>query len=202
MSLTPAQEIALSKAHTLLGFDALAAGKPHHLTRKDLFNAVYAVTDTAPSEDLVNTLMDRFSSDKQHITLDEFRSLVTCGTLQPEHTGRHWVAVSLAEAETIRRIIHIRQKANKAGQPQPLINNASTEIALHYSLMNGPGAPLAGDGGVILDASRGWLKNGNGATLYEAAKAHNSFRFFDCDMHYAPSALNILVAVVQGRYVS
>ena len=66
--------------------------------------------------------------------------------------------------------------------------------------MNGPDSPLAGDGGVILDASYNWRNNGTSATPYEAAKAHNSFRFFDCDMHYAPSALNVMIKSIHGRF--
>jgi hypothetical protein len=40
--------------------------------------------------------------------------------------GRYWVALSLAEAETVRRILHIRKKKT----PLSLINNATTEVPL------------------------------------------------------------------------
>jgi hypothetical protein len=46
----------------------------------------------------------RFSASKETLSLEEFRSLMTSGMLHPEHKGRYWVALSLAEAETIRRI--------------------------------------------------------------------------------------------------
>lgn len=199
VELTDDQERALAKAHTLLGFEGMAVGKPHHLTRQDLSRAISATIDQVPNEEMLDELMDKFSGDKKFLTLPEFRALLTSGVLYPEHKGRHWVALSLAEAETIRRILHIRQKKHN-GICQPLINHASTEVALHYSLMSTPGAPLCGDGGVVLDASREWLRTGSKATWYEAAKAHNSFRFFDCDMHFSPSALNVLVKVIHGRY--
>jgi hypothetical protein len=199
--LSSDEEKALRKAHTLLGFEGMATGKPHHLTRKDLSNAIYAATDSIPSDEFLDLLVEKFSSEKKYLNFDEFKALMTSGILHPEHKGRNWVAVSLAEAETIRRIIHLRQRV-KDNQVQPLINNATTEIALRYSLMNGPAAPLAGDGGVILDSSKNWYQNGTSATVYEAAKAHNSFRFFDCDMHYAPSALNVLIRAVHGRQVT
>jgi hypothetical protein len=197
MELTEDQEKALAKAHTLLGFEGMAMGKPHHLTRRDLSNAISAAIDQTPSEEMLDTIMNKFSADKQFLTFSEFRTLMTGGTLYPEHKGRNWVALSLAEAETIRRILHNRQRRVN-GQQQPLIRNATTEVALRYSLMNGPNSSLAGDGGVVLDASRTWLDRGSAATAYEAAKAHNSFRFFDCDMHFAPSALNVLIKVVHG----
>ena len=198
--LTPDQEKALAKAHSLLGFEGMSSGKPHHLSRKDLTNAIYAATDSTPTDDQLDELIAKFSSDKTYLNFDDFKALMTSGILFPEHKGRNWVAVSLAEAETIRRIIHIRQRL-KSNKVQPLIDNTSTEVALRYSLMNGPDSPLAGDGGVILDVSTKWRNTGTKATPFEASKAHNSFRFFDCDMHYAPSALNVLIRSIGGRFV-
>ncbi len=199
--LTADQEKALAKAHSLLGFEGMNSGKPNHLSRKDLANAILAATDSTPTDDQLDQLIQRFSSDKTCLNFDDFKTLMTSGILFPEHKGRNWVAVSLAEAETIRRIIHIRQKL-KSNTVQPLINNTTTEVALRYSLMNGPDSPLAGDGGVILDVSTQWRNTGTKATPYEAAKAHNSFRFFDCDMHYAPSALNVLIRSLGGRFTT
>jgi hypothetical protein len=127
--------------------------------------------------------------------------------------------VSLAEAETIRRILHLRKRCDN----QCIIPNLSAELALRYSPMCEPDAPKAGDGGVIFDASWGWqpserrvtggsistectqFSKGNkffsptGATAYEAAVAHSSFRFFDGDMHFSDPALNVLIRVVRGR---
>jgi Ca2+-binding EF-hand superfamily protein len=197
IQLSEEEDKALAKAHTLLGFEAMGTGNPHHLTRKDLANAIFAATDAVPTEEQLDSLIQQFSADQKYLNFEEFKRLMTSGILYPEHKGRNWVAVSLAEAETIRRIIHIRQKL-KDNKVQPLIENATTEIALRYSLMNGPTAPLSGDGGVILDSSLQWHQHGTAATVYEAAKAHNSFRFFDCDMHYAPSALNVLIRAVHG----
>jgi hypothetical protein len=126
--------------------------------------------------------------------------------------------LSLAEAETVRRILHIRQRLKSAedngktfssslvmqsgsivtGIPQPLLDNRTTEVALHYSLSCSTGAPLVGDGGMIFDASRVWWRYGTLATHYEASKVHNCFRFFDGDMHFAPAALNLLIRNVSG----
>eukprot|EP01038_Epipyxis_sp_PR26KG_P004031 gene4031-5768_t len=195
VQLSESQNIALSKAHTLLGFHAAAAGFPHFLSHDDLKHAIKAATDVIPSDEMVTSLMNQFAKQNPpYLALDEFRDLLTCGILYPEHIGRHWVALSLAEAETIRRILHVRKKKN----PEALINHASTEVALRYSPMCALGAPLSGDGGVVFDASWGWQRNGTKATSYEAAVAHNSFRFFDCDMHFSSSALNILVRVLHG----
>ena len=104
------------------------------------------------------------------------------------------MALSLAEAETVRRILHMRKKHHS----QELIPNCRTEVALRYSPMCGPEAAAAGDGGVVFDASWGWLRNGSLASDYESAVAHNSFRFYDCDMHYTDAALNILIRTLRG----
>jgi hypothetical protein len=193
VKLTEEQELALAKAHTLLGFYASASGHPHFLNIEDLKNAIEAVIDEKPSEKMMHDILSHFSSDKKLIGLDDFRSLLTCGKLHPTHAGRNWVAVSLAEAETIRRVLHVRKNQKE------IIPNSSTELVLRYSPMCGPEAPLAGDGGVIFDGSYEWRHHGTGATSYEASVAHASFRFFDCDMYFAPSALNILIRVLKGR---
>ena len=196
--LTEVQRNALRKAHSLLGFHAGAAGHPDFLAREDLRHAVHAFTDDKPTEELLDSLIAQFSREKLgYLSLEEFTSLLISGLLHPQHVGRYYVAVSLAEAETIRRILHIRKRKD----PNHVIPNASTEVALRYSPMSTPGAPAAGDGGVIFDASKRWhTAKGSMATPFEAAVAHNSFRFFDCDMHFSLPALNVLVRSLRGRY--
>jgi hypothetical protein len=224
VALTEEQEVAFAKAYSLLGFDALSNNKPERISRQnDLKNALFAATDVLHEEVELDSIMAKFSADKEYMTCEEFRKLLTCGALQPEFEGKFWVAVSLSEAETIRRILHIRQRLKRvedakvlkgkfatssslvmqsghivAGVPQQLVDGHTTEVALHYSLACGPDAPLAGDGGMILDASREWLRKGTNATIYEASKIHSSFRFFDGDMHFAPAALNLLLKNISG----
>jgi hypothetical protein len=88
----------------------------------------------------------------------------------------------------------------------------NAELALRYSPVASPGAPSAGDGGIVFDSSAGWREavNGKGkggggggggggtrATPSESAVAHNAFRFFDGDMHYSEAGLNTLVRGLQ-----
>lgn len=136
--LTADQEIALRKAHSLLGFHANLAGRQDVLNRTDIRNAVGAVLDIKePAESLIDEIITRFSSDKEYVTLDEFREILACGFLYPKHKGRNWVAVSLAEAETIRRILHLRKRCDN----QHIIPNSSTELALRYSPISGQTGP-------------------------------------------------------------
>jgi len=193
--LSMEQERALTKAHSLFGFYASAAGHSGHLIREDLAHAITAATDSVPSEEFIDKLFQRFSSTNSMLSYPEFKKLLINGTLFPEHKGKYWVAVSLSEAETIRRILHVRKRKD----PNHLITGCTTEIALRYSPLSAPDAPLSGDGGVVFDASWGWHRKGSAATAFEAAVAHNSFRFFDCDMHYSQPSLNILIRVLKGR---
>jgi hypothetical protein len=192
-TLSEEQERALARAHTLLGFHAAAAGKVGSISREDLRHAVKAVTDEIPSDALLDHIIDKFSSDKAHLSLSEFRELLLSGMLHPEHVGRKYVALSLAEAETIRRILHIRKRT----PDQKVIPGHDTELVVRYSHVSSPRAPLAGDGGLIFDASIGW-KSGTGATAFEASVAHSCFRFFDCDMHFPIPALNLLIRSLTG----
>eukprot|EP01036_Dinobryon_divergens_P039743 gene39743-52448_t len=205
-TISDEQEIALSKAHSQLGFHANQSNMPQHLSRKDVSNAIQAITDEHPTAELLDFIFEKFSKDKMYLTLAQFRSLVTCGLLQPRSGGRYWVGLSLAEAETIRRILHVRKNSHE------LIPGATTAVALRYSLFSGNNSPLAGDGGVVLDVSKNWMDRNSStrtntsssssscmtAPKYEASMVHSAFRFFDCDMHFAPSALNILIRELQG----
>ena len=69
------------------------------------------------------------------ITYNEFKKLLLSGLLQPTHKGRYWVGISLSEAETIRRIIHIRNNYNSSNSRyyKNIIPNFNTEICLRYN---------------------------------------------------------------------
>lgn len=212
--LSDDQELSLKKAHALLGFHAALENKSGFLSRVDLVNAITSVIDEPPSEEMVNDVMMKFCSNGSFMSLAEFRNLLTRGPLHPQCNGRYWVAISLAEAETIRRILHLREHSSIVNKelskdstinPQ-LIPNTSTEIALRFTPMCAPNSPQGGDGGVIFDASWGWqterrnvANNLNQPTKYEASLAYSCFRFFDCDMHFSPASLNVLIRAIRGR---
>jgi hypothetical protein len=228
--LNALQKIALQKAHTLFGFEAASNGFPNFLSKNDLNRAIIAATDTQPTEHFLDTIISNYSVFDPYLSFQDFEALMISGTLFPEHANRHYVAISLAEAETIRRILHLRKRKD----PLHLIANQLTEVCLRYSPMSTPSCAPGGDGGVVFDASNGWIKtsnndisnnrsnnnnnstnngnsnnNGNnsisfnnsGATVYEAAVAHSCFRFFDCDMHFTSASLHILIKALKGRFV-
>lgn len=224
-TLSPAQEEHLGKAHGLFGFHANAAGDSGVLLKDDLANALQTVLDEKPSEEfLTNCIADFCESSNDgscRVKLNEFSNMLTSGRAQPKSKGRHWVALSLAEAETIRRILHVRSQRFRAEEK---LGTASLEkevcAALRYSPINsthvnsltGGASNVAGAnvnaGGLVLDSSLLWdrqLSNAGSAlspnisaTKYEAIVAHSAFRFFDCDMHFVNRALNILVRELHG----
>jgi hypothetical protein len=198
VQLNQEQEECLKKAHTFLGYHALKAGKPGMISTADMMQAMYAATDRVLSPSECSKLMELFSSDPNYMSYNDLKRLLCSGYLYPESNGRNWVALSLAEAETLRRVLHLRQMGPK--RPDDPTNR--TEIALRYSLLNGTPSAQSGDGGVIIDATALWARNGTAATAYEGAVAYNAFRFFDGDMHFPVSGLNILVRILQGRYTS
>ena len=116
------------------------------------------------------------------------------------------MGLSLAEAETVRRILHVRNKFSA----QSLIPRASTEVCLRYSPAtkpkdSGARAGVRGHGGegyagLVFDSSLGWGgPSGSGATASECAEAQSCFRFFDCDMHFAPPDVHVLVRSLRAR---
>ncbi len=77
-----------------------------------------------------------------------FSALLASGRVFRKQSGRYWIAVSLAEAETLRRLIHVQQASNK-----PLIANSDAAIALRYSPASSiPDVP--GGGAAVLEGSR------------------------------------------------
>ena len=80
-------------------------------------------------------------------SLEDFRALLTSGELFPESAGRYFVALSLAEAETIRKILHVRSGDEEISGPLK-----DTELALRYSPIASVGSSSAGDGGGSLHA--------------------------------------------------
>eukprot|EP00808_Paulinella_micropora_P006835 g75373.t1 len=199
---------------------------PHELTSTDVANTIRAATDRQVTEQELTGLMSRYGTrNGQAMSLDGLRNMLLEGAIFPEENGRYFVAVSLAEAETLRRILHLRSNFS------PLPSHECTQFALRYSplarlrIPNPPGeegrkkkVTLIGDGGgVVLDASAAWRHDwetalvaeshthdgiykaagASGATPHQLETAFNVFRFFDSDMHFSEPALNLLLRALQ-----
>jgi hypothetical protein len=76
-----------------------------------------------PSDDELKRIMHQFAQGKESIDYNQTVAFLQSGLLRPEESGRYYVTVSLAEAETIRRIMHMRLE-------REIIDGANVAIAL------------------------------------------------------------------------
>lgn len=123
--LSVAHQAALEKVHTLLAFHHGGEDKAR-LDKEGLAEVVLAATDTKAEEGLLDELMAEFGDGGKGVSEESLNRMLTSGRLRPEHRGRYWVALSLAEAETLRRVLHVR-----CGRG--LLDKMNVELALHVS---------------------------------------------------------------------
>eukprot|EP01043_Picozoa_sp_COSAG02_P048197 COSAG02_NODE_4712_length_5068_cov_56.652797_1_plen_771_part_10 len=208
--MTQERQESLRKA-----FLNLSGERPDGLGHDELSHAIQAITDVPPTSEEIAAAIQASGSTGDCVTMEGFMMLLKTRHLLPVHHGRYYVAVSLAEAETIRRVLHVRGK-------QPLVPDQNRgvhpEVALRYSPLASPGRTMLGDGGVAFDTSAGWRRDPRsnqsqipsehpigidctGATAAEAAIAQSVFRYFDGDMHYTPPQLNVLIRSLQASSV-
>ena len=95
------------------------------------------------------------------------------------HASRYSVLISLSEAETIRRILHLRQD-----QGGYVIDGHRTAIALRS---------LPGNWQII-DQSRGYIPAPN----FQSNVTHQSLRFFDGELYFTSSQLKWLLAGIEA----
>ena len=100
---------------------------------------------------------------------EEVMALLVSGRHRREQSGREWVLLSLAEAETLRCIVHLRQGS-------ALIDGADCEVALR----------CVSNRSAIFDSS---ASQSMGTPRSQAALSHVCLRFLDAAMHYKPADL-------------
>ena len=135
----------------------------------------------------------RYCSQALHCHAELQATLLQSKLLHRKHSGRNWVALSLAEAETLRRIIHLRHS-------QPVLRNSHVELALRFSPSAMP-ATLGPQCGIVLDATAGWRTGcspNTGCTNYEANLVNSCFRFFNGEMFYPDYATNLIVRALSN----
>ena len=109
---------------------------------------------------------------------------ILCGNqLREEEDGRFTVALSLAEAETIRRVIHLR---NVKGQN--MFDDASTSVALR----------LIPSLNVVLDQTVNFVHS---PTTFQPFRDFQCFRYFDCDLHFSDPEFGTLLRSLHNNPV-
>jgi hypothetical protein len=172
--------------HTLL-----KSNETGRLDREGLKEAIRAATNAPVDAGLLDTLWRDFGCEGSGVTTEGIQDILVSGRLSPAHHGRLWVAVSLAEAETLRRVLHLR-KCRQAPYGAGTTLGQGSELALHISQSGALGLP----GSTILDTSSGW-QGSTGSTYHELAVALGCYRFFDCDMHYTRPTLTRIIRALQ-----
>ena len=123
---------------------------------------------------------------------DGIRRLLLSAKFREEYHGHFTVAVSLAEAATIRRIMHL-----KGRQPDLVIDGASdTALALR----------VLPAGNVLLDTSQQFHANFIEAikapiaySAYQEEASCQVMRFINSDMHFSESQLNMLLRLLHSN---
>ncbi|KOO20988.1 hypothetical protein Ctob_000046 [Chrysochromulina tobinii] len=132
---------------------------------QEVRTAVRAVTSLA--DDSTPNLTLDFEGAKKLLLSKEFRCY---------DNGRRFVLLSLAEAETVRRVMHAREEQN-------LIDGAATAIALRSMPM----------GGTILESSLEF----EAGPAFQRELVIQLARFLDGEMYFEPSELSSLVKALQ-----
>jgi hypothetical protein len=110
------------------------------------------------------------------IDFDQFKKLIAGQRYSGTQNGRYFVALSLAEAESVRAALHM-------AQGQGLFSFGTTMIGLHNLSL----APM------LMDCSDEYLPGDE----YQQTVAEQSFRFADADLHFARREGNMLLRALQ-----
>ncbi|KAK7249807.1 plasma membrane protein [Aureococcus anophagefferens] len=111
------------------------------------------------------------------LAADGFEALATSGRLEPYEDGRFVVAVSLAEAETLRRVLHVRQG-------RALLDGSRCALALSLN------------DDTVLDASTDFAP---AAAPFSRDASRACLSFFDSNAYHGERDLNVLVRSLGWR---
>ena len=177
-AMSAAQRARLASALKLLDFDSSGSYE-----RGQLREALRSAEDLQLSEAELDELVETYGAASPNskagkptsvLSYDVLHEVLTSGRYRRADDGRYFVLLSLAEAETIRMILHLRQG-------KPLIEGADVALALR--------CVPAHD--TVFDAT----DNFPVTPRYQASVSHNVFRFVDSAMHFKPDELNVSAAL-------
>ena len=146
-------------------------------------------TLTADQEAAMKLLRVASSSGGRALDRDGIRRLLLSAKFREEYTGHFTVAISLSEAATIRRIMHLRS------QRPDLVVDGSEDTALALRVLPA--------GNMLLDTSlqfeKAFVEAGEESTYspYQTEATCEVMRFINCDMHFSESALNTLLRLLK-----
>lgn len=134
-------------------------------------------------ENLFQTCQPKYCDDELCVTIESVRGLLVNGMLSPISDGRRFIAISLAEAETLRRIIHIRNERVTVDPLSRAWNIKGYDVMLSLRCLPG--------GNIVTDKSCNIPPIP--PSSFSILSAEESFRYFNCDMYFNEKSLNILL---------
>ena len=187
--LTKEQEAGLQSAFTL--FDDAGIGRLDESQLREVLRSADACVggDEAALSALARRIAKNSSGGPDAgVTLEDLKNAVRNMNMYGIQDGRYYVALSLAEAESLRAAMHgaKRERMEGAGDGT-LVPFASTEVGLRLA------AP--GGGGALIEATSGYEP----AELFQAATATQCFRFVDSQVDFEDHELSLLLRSLQGN---
>lgn len=146
-------------------------------------------SDQEKGMQLLRVLSRQSSGGSKGLDRDGIRRLLLSAKFRETYTGHFTVAVSLSEAATIRRIMHLRS------QKQDLVVDGKHDTALALRVLPA--------GNVLLDSSlqfkQTFLESQDSRDLirYQQEASCEVMRFINCDMHYSEAQLNMLLRLLK-----
>jgi Ca2+-binding EF-hand superfamily protein len=145
-------------------------------TEKNLASVIRAsIGFKAELNDIKKLLSDFGSNDEMNF--EQFVAFLRSGRFREEQKNRKFVALSLAEAETIRRIMHVRME-------KEIISGSDASMCLRC-------VPAENH---VIDQSYRFSP----APANQVEVENQCFRFLDCDMYYTDSQVGVLVKSLQS----
>jgi len=130
------------------------------------------------------------------ISFDELVGLIEKGSLNEMETGRYFVCLSLAEAESIRRIIHLRRERgmelvdNMAGSDETSSPNVALALWVMDFAIRDRGVDVGLDkGGMLLEHTSNYFKPPRSQRDFVI----QTLRFFNGDMFFSDYEAGVLI---------
>eukprot|EP01006_Ploeotia_vitrea_P035367 TRINITY_DN65862_c6_g2_i1.p1 TRINITY_DN65862_c6_g2~~TRINITY_DN65862_c6_g2_i1.p1 ORF type:complete len:1048 (-),score=628.07 TRINITY_DN65862_c6_g2_i1:58-3024(-) len=173
--LSERQESALRKAFDMFDFDGT-----ERISLRELSRVMVAVGENMDDKELRNVLAGLNKSDTDELTYDEFRQMMLQRAAETHKIGadgsRRYVALSLAEAESLRRLIHMNH---------PIVTNKRQPVGL----------ALRTPDGSLLDASPTYVA----ASRTQQRLALQCFRFINCEFFYTDAEMSLLLRALSSN---
>jgi Ca2+-binding EF-hand superfamily protein len=176
--LSDAQENALRTAFRMFAVEA-QAGVPADCISVAQLKLMFREVGEELSEDDLRSLLD-IDAGAQHLSFDQFREFVQARSANRSGgSGRHFVAVSLKEAESLRRLIHTQH---------PLLapaKDGAHQVSIGLRMLNG----------ALLDRSPTYTP----ASIGPQTLALQSMRFINSEFFFNDAQLSLLLKALQAN---